>query len=103
VLGGSTVRRLRAGTRPTISGMPLQRLGEAAPYTVLRVASVGVNNLPSNAQEALAELFGPIPELLRDMVRDLPSDFDLAIARARKAGYANRFEVVAATSHGGPS
>jgi type VI secretion system secreted protein VgrG len=99
----STVHTLRAGIGLTISGTPLQRLGEAAPYTVLRAASVGVNNLPLKAQEALAELLGPTPELLRDMVRDLPPDFDQAIARLRKAGYANRFEVVAATSHGGPS
>ncbi|QCP15014.1 type VI secretion system Vgr family protein [Pseudoduganella umbonata] len=97
--GRSTVRTLCAGTRLTVTGAPLQRLGEAAGYTILRVVSVGVNNLPSKATEALAELFGPIPELLHDVLhevaRDLPPDFDLAIEQARKAGYANCFEAVA--------
>ena len=94
--GRSTVRTLRAGTRLTISGAPLQRLGEAAGYTVLRVTSVGVNNLPSKAAQALAELFGPIPELLREVVRvALPADFALAVEQARKGGYANCFEAVA--------
>jgi type VI secretion system secreted protein VgrG len=93
--GRSTVRTLRAGTRLTVSGTPLQRLGESAGYTILRVLSVGVNNLPSKAEEALAELFGPIPELLQDTMCDLPPDFDLALAQARKAGYANCFEAVA--------
>jgi type VI secretion system secreted protein VgrG len=97
--GRSTVRTLRAGTRLTITGAPLERLGEAAGYTVLRVVSVGVNNLPSRAQEALAELFGPIPELLQDMMLDrpmpdLPADFGLVIAQARRGGYANWFEAV---------
>ncbi|QBI02697.1 phage late control D family protein [Pseudoduganella albidiflava] len=43
--GRSTVGTLRAGTRLTVTGAPLQRLGEAAGYTILRVVSVGVNNL----------------------------------------------------------
>ncbi|MEO8730311.1 MAG: hypothetical protein ABI410_13240, partial [Rhodoferax sp.] len=33
-------------------------------YVVLSVTSIGINNLPRPAQEALDELFGPIPELL---------------------------------------
>jgi type VI secretion system secreted protein VgrG len=95
--GRSTLRTLRAGTRLTIIDAPLQQLGEAPAFTVLRVCSVGVNNLPSPAQQALAELFGPIPELLQDIVRDnLPEDFALAVAQARKSGYANSFEAVAA-------
>jgi uncharacterized protein involved in type VI secretion and phage assembly len=44
--GRSTVRTLRAGTRLTVTGTPLQQLGEAAPFATLRVTSVGVNNLP---------------------------------------------------------
>jgi type VI secretion system secreted protein VgrG len=95
--GRSTLRTLRAGTRLTILDAPLQQLGEAPGFTVLRVASVGVNNLPSPAQQALAELFGPIPELLQEVVRsNEPDDFALAIAQARKSGYANCFEAVAA-------
>ncbi len=89
------MRTLRAGTRLTVTGTPLQSLGEAASYTVLRVVSVGVNNLPSRATEALAELFGPIPELLHETVRDLPPDFQLTIDQARKSGYGNCFEAVA--------
>jgi len=93
--GRSTVRTLRAGTRLEITGAPLQRLGEAASYTVLRVDSVGVNNLPAKAREALAELFGPIPELLEDAVRgDALPDFSLAIAQVSTSGYANCFEAL---------
>lgn len=93
--GRSTVRTLRAGSRIEISGAPLQRLGEAARYTVLRVDSAGVNNLPAKAKEALAELFGPIPELLEDAVRgDALPDFGLAVAQASSSGYANCFEAL---------
>ncbi len=95
--GRSTLRTLRAGTRLTLLDAPLQSLGDAPAFAVLRVASVGVNNLPAPAQQALAELFGPIPELLQEIVRDNePDDFALAIAQARKTGYANCFEAVAA-------
>ena len=95
--GRSTLRTLRAGTRVTILDAPLQQLGDAPAFVVLRVTSVGVNNLPSPAQQALAELFGPIPELLQEIVRNNePDDFALAIAQARKTGYANCFEAVAA-------
>jgi type VI secretion system secreted protein VgrG len=94
--GRSTLRTLRAGTRLTILDAPLQRLGDAPPFTVLRVCSVGVNNLPSPAQQALAELFGPIPELLQEIVHNNePDDFALVIDQARKTGYANCFEAVA--------
>ena len=95
--GRSTLRTLRAGTRLTVIDAPLQQLGEAPAFALLRVTSVGVNNLPSPAVQALAELFGPIPELLQDIVRaDAPDEFALVIAQARKSGYANAFEAVAA-------
>jgi len=95
--GRSTLRTLRAGTRLTVTGAPVSALGAAAPFTILRVTSVGVNNLPTRAQDALAELFGPIPELLEETLRDdLPEDFGLVLAQARTAGYANCFEAVAA-------
>ena len=94
--GRSTLRTLRAGTRLTVTGAPLSPLGPAADFTILRVTSVGVNNLPPKAQHALAELFGPIPELLMETVRgDLPEDFGLALAQARTSGYGNCFEAVA--------
>jgi type VI secretion system secreted protein VgrG len=95
--GRSTVRTMRAGTRVTVLDVPLRQLGEAPAFTLIRVTSVGVNNLPSPAQQALAELFGPIPELLQDIVQhDLPEDFALVIAQASKSGYANAFEAVLA-------
>ncbi|QYF95422.1 type VI secretion system tip protein VgrG [Massilia sp. PAMC28688] len=95
--GRSTVRTLRAGTRLTITGAPLQHLGEAPAFTVVRVISVGVNNLPAPAAQGLAELFGPIPELLAEMVKpEAPEDFALVIAQARSAGYANCFEAILA-------
>ncbi|GJI95430.1 type IV secretion protein Rhs [Duganella caerulea] len=93
--GRSTVRSLRAGTRLTIADLP--RPGAPAAYTVLRVVSVGVNNLPVPARLGLAELFGPIPELLEQSLPEgEPEDFALTIAQAAGSGYANRFEAVAA-------
>ena len=95
--GRSTLRTLRAGTRVAILDAPLRQLGEAASFTVLRVTSVGVNNLPAPAQEALAELFGPIPELLEEILHGSnPPELALAIAQARKTGYANCFDAVMA-------
>lgn len=92
--GRSTVRTLRAGTRMDVTGAPLQKLGSAGAFTVLRVSSVGINNLPPPAQDALAELFGSIPELLEQALRVVPADLGLAIAQARRTGYANCFEAI---------
>ncbi len=93
--GRSTLRTLRAGTRLTLLDTPLESLGQASVFAVLSVTCVGVNNLPSPAQHALAELFGPIPELLEELMReDAPHDFALVVAQARKSGYANCFEAV---------
>jgi type VI secretion system secreted protein VgrG len=95
--GRSTVRTLGAGTAMTITGAPLPRLDDAPAFTVLRVTSVGVNSLPPPAAHALAELFGPIPELLEEYTRERPSaDMVLAIERAVKSGYANCFEAIPA-------
>ena len=93
--GRSTVRTLRAGTRMTILNAPRQpRDNDKPAWTMLRVTSVGVNNLPAPARHALAELFGPIPELLESSVSNHPEDFALAIAEAQKSGYANCFDAV---------
>lgn len=93
--GRSTVRTLCAGRSMTITGQPLARPGKAPAFTVLRVLSVGVNNLPPSATQALAELFGPIPELLEEFGRERSStDLALAIERALKSGYANCFEAI---------
>jgi type VI secretion system secreted protein VgrG len=94
--GSSTVRTLRPGTRFSLTQGPLQQRGATAPaYAVLRVTSVGVNNLPAVVMDGLAELFGPIPELLEDALRDIaPVDVERAIAEARRSGYANCFEAI---------
>lgn len=94
--GRSTVRTLRAGTRLTVSDTPLAQYRDTA-FTVLRVTSVGVNNMPPPAQHALAELFGPIPELLEESTpRTIPHEFALALAQARATGYANCFDAIPA-------
>jgi type VI secretion system secreted protein VgrG len=90
--GRSNLRTLRAGTRLTISGLPLQQVQNGT-FSILRVTSVGINNLPAPAQQALAELFGPLPELLQEGIRvTLPDDFALALQQAQLTGYGNCFE-----------
>ncbi|NRR33414.1 type VI secretion system tip protein VgrG [Oxalobacteraceae bacterium] len=92
--GRSTVRSLRAGTRLTIMDNP--RASAPPAYTVWRVSSVGINNLPAPARQGLAELFGPIPELLEESrMEQQPADFALTIAQAVGSGYGNSFEAVA--------
>jgi Rhs element Vgr protein len=95
--GCSTVRTLSAGTRMTVTGVPRRKLGNSAPLTILRVTSIGVNNLPPPARDALAELFGPIPELLEEIALHRPTaDLAQAISQAIESGYANCFEAVPA-------
>ncbi|MDZ5632704.1 type VI secretion system Vgr family protein [Janthinobacterium sp. GMG1] len=98
----STVRTLRAGTRFTLTQGPLpQADGAASDYVVLRVASIGINNLPAPASQALAELFGPVPELLEEAMPGLGdgfADFAAAIAQAKASGYANCIEMLAAAT-----
>ncbi|WP_426071660.1 type VI secretion system Vgr family protein [Janthinobacterium sp. DSP2-3-3] len=98
----STVRTLRAGTRFTLTQGPLQPADGAAPeYIVLRVASIGVNNLPAPALEGLAELFGPIAELLEESVAEWGAgfpDFAAALAQAQASGYANCIEMITAST-----
>jgi type VI secretion system secreted protein VgrG len=99
--GRSTVRTLSAGTRLNVTGMPRRDPGDTPAFTLVRVTSVGVNNLPAPARHALAELFGSIPELLRDTVAEhaaagQPDALALVIAQAVVSGYANCFEAIAA-------
>jgi type VI secretion system secreted protein VgrG len=68
-LGHSTVRTLRPGTQFTLTQGPLKNQPSA--YTVLRVASLGINNLPKPAQQSLDELFGALPELLQASLQEL--------------------------------
>lgn len=99
--GRSTVRTLAAGTRVVVTQGPLAPADADVPpaLTVLRVTSAGVNNLPADAAQGLAELFGPIPELLEEAlhergVRD--GELPLVLAQARASGYANAFDAVPA-------
>ncbi|STQ92370.1 Uncharacterized protein conserved in bacteria [Janthinobacterium lividum] len=98
----STARTLRAGTRFTLTQGPLPPADGAAPeYVVLRAASIGVNNLPAPALEGLAELFGPIPELLEETVAQWGDGFPdvaAAIAQAQASGYANCIEMITAST-----
>jgi type VI secretion system VgrG family protein len=96
--GRSTVRTLRAGTRLCILDIPMKKYRDNAPDFVLtRVASVGVNNLPVTAKNGLAELFGPIRELLEESLKDVPfEEFGRAIEQAQRSGYANCFEAIPA-------
>ncbi len=90
----STVRTLRAGTRFTLTQGPLDTSAGGEHFVVLRVISVGVNNLPVAVRQGLAELFGPIPELLEDLgapLAGMPEDFSATLAQASGSGYANSF------------
>lgn len=113
----STVRTLRPGTRFSLTQGPLGSQGDTAPvYNVLRVVSMGVNNLPAPAVDGLAELFGPVPELLEECMQHIAghdheperligTDHDALpglgladmIKQASSTGYANRFDMMDAT------
>jgi type VI secretion system secreted protein VgrG len=95
--GRSTVRTLRAGTCMTLAGVPLPSLGNAAAFTVLRVMSVGVNNLSMVARQALEASFGPVATLVASALpAGLPEDAAQIMAQAQDTGYANCFEAVPA-------
>ncbi|MGW8394474.1 type VI secretion system Vgr family protein [Pseudoduganella sp. HUAS MS19] len=90
----STVRTLRAGTRFNLTQGPFDTSAGCEHFVVLRVIGVGVNNLPVAVRQGLAELFGPIPELLEDLgapLAGLPEDFSATLAQAASSGYANSF------------
>ncbi|MFZ6648933.1 type VI secretion system Vgr family protein [Undibacterium sp. TJN25] len=117
-LARSTVRTLRPGTRFTLTQGPLESVGQEDPeYMVLEVASAGINNLPRPAQEGLAELFGPLPQLLQSclasisatgkastsLAQDLSDaagegqvgkQMGQVIAQASSLGYANHFTAI---------
>ncbi|MES2759189.1 MAG: type VI secretion system Vgr family protein [Pseudomonadota bacterium] len=96
--GRSTVRTLRPGTRICITDIPMKKYRDEAPdFVLLRVASVGVNNLPVTARTGLAELFGSLPELLEESTKGVPlAEFDRVIEQAQRSGYANCFEAIPA-------
>ena len=95
----STVRTLRAGTRFTLLNGPFARDGATPSYVALQVCSVGVNNLPARAGAALAELFGPLPELLKEALPQAGDEMlAQAVAQAQATGYANWFDAISATT-----
>jgi type VI secretion system secreted protein VgrG len=94
----STVRTLRPGTRVRMTNGPLDAFRtKAAEYVVVRMVSLGVNNLPTAAKLGLAELFGPVEALLTSVADEaaLP-EIDLAITQAVDSGYGNCFEAIPA-------
>jgi len=95
----STVRTLRAGTRFTLANGPLALAEHESEYLLTRVASVGVNNLPVAARQGLAELFGPIPELLEQLAAPLSgavSDLPALLQQVSSTGYANSCQALPA-------
>jgi type VI secretion system secreted protein VgrG len=86
--GRSTVRSLRAGTRMSMSGSVPQEIGPAASgqYAVLQVTSIGINNLPKAAQESVARLLGPLPELLSVQLAELTDVLSATDCLHRHAG-----------------
>ena len=93
--GRSTVRTLRAGTRLTVRGLPMKRLGIKPAFTVLKVTSMGINNFPPKAQQALTEFFGPVTEELDDMAPAGDAEMLASMrAQALASGYANCFEAI---------
>jgi uncharacterized protein (DUF2345 family) len=78
---------------------PLELGEQENEYVVTRAASVGVNNLPAAARHGLAELFGPIPELLEQLAAPLSnvvSDLSALLTQASGTGYANCCQVLPA-------
>lgn len=63
--GRSTVRTLCAGMSTTVTGTPLAQLGDAPAFTMLRVVSVGVNNLPPPAPTRWQSCSGRFPSCWR--------------------------------------
>jgi type VI secretion system secreted protein VgrG len=98
--GTSTVRTLRAGTQLTITDLPMKRLGPRPAFMVTRVTSMGLNNLPSSVQQALAGMFKPAIDAL-DTLHAMAHAHDdelAALMRAQvvQSGYANCFDAIPA-------
>lgn len=73
----STVRTLRPGTRFALTQSPVSAgdtyAGDAtAPeYLVLTVRSIGINNLPKPALEAISEMMGDVSTLLKQSIQKM--------------------------------
>ena len=93
----STLRTARPGRRLKMTQGPLQASRHGDPtYMLLRVRSVGFNNLPTPAIQGMEELFGPIQQLLDESLPEQPDDFDFVIAQANASGYCNHIEAISA-------
>ncbi|MCW7536723.1 type VI secretion system tip protein VgrG [Aquabacterium sp. A7-Y] len=85
-VGASTVRSLRPGTCFTLLGAPLPKEEEPR-FAVTAVRHAGINNLPRELNDRLAERLGA-PELSSGALV-LPQ---AVLEQARASGYANEFE-----------
>ncbi len=93
----STVRSLRPGKRFALVDSPLASSANGAAYVAIRVFSIGINNLPSDTRDAVAEILGAIPELLEELLPDdVPEFVDAVLTQARATGYANCLDAIAA-------
>ncbi|MEO7494233.1 MAG: type VI secretion system Vgr family protein [Massilia sp.] len=93
----STVRTMRAGTSFTLADGPFKKAnGE---FTIVRVRSIGVNNLPATANRVLDTLFGPVQALLDPLLVEgelIPETAAKLAEKARLKGYANYIDAIKA-------
>jgi Rhs element Vgr protein len=105
-LARSTVRNLRAGEWFTLTDSPLdslQALFDNDParreFAVLNVQALGINNLPKDLSDTIAQSLGPDeedpfePDAAESLHHALAHDPRLREV-ARATGYANRFEAI---------
>ena len=93
----STVRTLRAGTSFKLSDGPFKKAN--GDFLIVRVRSVGINNLPATANSALNALFGPVNKLLELLMPDCELGPDITepmMARVALGGYANYIDAIKA-------
>ncbi len=69
----TSIRSLRTGQRIHITDSPLAALGTPnhGGLNVLSLHHYGINNLPKQAQDSIAQLLGQAPKLLADTLADL--------------------------------
>jgi type VI secretion system secreted protein VgrG len=86
--GRSTVRTLRPGTRICITDIPMKKYRDEAPeFVVLRVASIGVNNLPVTVKKRIERTFWATSGVARRVDEGYPAR---RIRSGDRAGAAQR-------------